>query len=83
MFELPNVAKSKINELRAEAELLENMAGVYPGDVSGDLSTTSFILRYMADTIEDTKWREVLANYESDRPKIVVTLFDKDGNEVR
>ena len=62
-----------VKKFYEDAQLLENMAAVYPGDMTGNMSEEAFILRYCAETLEDLKWNEILGEYEDSRPVIEVT----------
>jgi len=79
---LPESVEYEAKKLREAAELLENMAGVYPGDITGNISRDAFLYYVMAEVLEEFDWDEQLEGYEADRPKIEVTMYDQAGNVV-
>lgn len=82
MHGLPELVEAKVKELREDAQFLSNMAGIYPGDTDGSISREAFMLYVMADLIAGGDWQEVMQDYEDSSSRIVITLFDKDGNEI-
>lgn len=73
MQSLPEIVEHSIKVFREDSELLLNMAGVYPGDVTGDLCREAFLLEVMADVLESVDWDKELGGYEADLPKVEVT----------
>ena len=74
MRELPDIVEAYVAELKGDARLLDNMAGIYPGDPTGNLSRDAFILRAMADLLSDANWFEALMEFESKHPVIEVAV---------
>lgn len=71
---IPNIVTNAIHQFRNDAKFILNMAGVYPGDITGELSKEGFLLDLMADVLSDVEWEEHLENYEQN--KVTVTYYD-------
>ncbi len=51
-----NIIEEMIAEMRENSELLFNMAGIYPGDISGKLSKDAWLLFAAAEHLSKIKW---------------------------
>jgi len=70
---MDKIATSISDKLWTDAETLLDMAGIYPGDITGALSREAFVLQYIVELIDDVDWAQVEEDYEEDRPVVTVT----------
>jgi histidinol phosphatase-like enzyme len=63
---IPDFVEASCAGFRKDSALLQSMCGVYPGDPTGDITKTVFILDKMADILEDYNWDEALTNFQNE-----------------
>ena len=67
------MADSVIIELRKDADLFSTMAGIYPGDPTGDIQADAYIMREMADILDEYDWDYMRAEFIRSLPEVIVT----------
>jgi len=80
MSEMPELVAAIIKEFEDSAKLLKRMAGIYPGDTDGSIMQDVYIYKYIVGMLDGEKWSEAMAEYEAERPKVTVTVYDAEGN---
>lgn len=76
-----NIIKHMVKKMREDAELIENMRGVYPGDPCNTLGKDAFLLNKAAGWLERIGWDKEGELFLESLPKITVTFGNDNDKE--
>jgi hypothetical protein len=72
-FEALKFVDEEIASHRDGAELLNQMAGIYPGDPTGSLQLQAYIMSTIAAILEKVDWQLAIDEFEELMPVVEVT----------
>lgn len=73
---MKNAIEFLIDDIYNNAEFLNRMACIYPGDPTGSLTIEAELLRRAAGHLESVNWWEVIDDIRDELPKVEVTYDD-------
>ena len=68
-----SIINNYITEFYGDSELLFNMACIYPGDVTGDISADAELYRLAAEHLEKIDWDAIRAELIHNKLEVTIT----------